>query len=85
MLIKLVIVFEIAFIPTVFDLVERWLRNVNMATLYQLRHLSIKKRQQKRSNVTSVDIRVGHDNDSVVSQFVERIILGTDSGSQCRN
>ena len=71
MLIKLVIVLEITLIPTVFDFVERWLRNVHMATLNQLGHLPIEKRQQERPNVTAVDIRVSHDDDSMVAELIE--------------
>ena len=32
-------------------LVKRWLRNVDVATLYQLGHLSVEERQQKSSDM----------------------------------
>ena len=41
-----------------------------MAALYEFRHLAIKESQQERANVRTVHVRVGHDDDAVVAQFV---------------
>jgi hypothetical protein len=52
-------------------LVERRLRDVDVAALDQLRHLPVEERQQQRADVRAVDVGVGHDDDAVVAQLVE--------------
>ena len=56
-----------------------------MAAFDQLAHLAIKKRQQQRTNVGTVDIRVSHDNDPVVTQLVRIEILTANAAAQSGN
>ena len=41
-----------------------------MATLNEFRHLAVEESQQERADVRTVHVRVGHDDDAVVAQFV---------------
>ena len=73
------------------NLIEGRLRNVDKTLLYQLRHLPVEKRKQQRADVRPVNVRIGHDNDFVVTKFldIERAfafaITNTraDSGNHC--
>src|SRR5690625_389838 len=53
-----------------FDLMQRRLRDMDVAALDQLRHLPIKEGQQQGADVRTVHVGVGHDDDSVVTQLV---------------
>ena len=53
------------------DLVERRLRDVEVAALDELRHLAVEERQQQRADVRAVDVGVGHDDDAVVAQLAD--------------
>ncbi len=52
------------------DFVERRLRDIKMPALDQLAHLAEEERKQKRADMRPIDIRVGHDDDLVIAQFV---------------
>src|SRR6266542_1950070 len=70
MLLQLVIVLEVGVLASLANLVQRRLRDVDVATLNQLGHLPVEKRQQQRADVRAVDIGVGHDDDAVIAQLV---------------
>ena len=45
-------------------------------------HLTVEQRQQQRTNVSTVDVRIGHDNDAtVVAQFVDIEFIRADAGA----
>ena len=52
-----------------FDLIERRLRDVNLARAHQFGHLPEEKGQQQRANVRAVHVGIGHDDDAAVAQF----------------
>lgn len=51
-------------------LIKRRLRDIEMATLDQFRHLAEEEGQQQGTNVGAVDISIRHDDDLVVAQLV---------------
>jgi len=51
--------------------VQRRLRDIEVPFLNQLRHMPEEERQQKGSYVRAVDVRIGHDDDTVVSKLGE--------------
>ena len=50
-------------------LIERRLRDVDVAALDQLRHVAEEERQQQRADVRAVDVGVGHQDDLAVAQL----------------
>ena len=84
-LLQLVIVLEVALLPALLHLVERRLRDVDVAALDQLRHLPVEEREQQRADVRAVDVRVGHDDDAVVAQLVGVVLVLADAGAQRRD
>src|ERR1700732_4653535 len=70
-LVQLRIVIDIFLALLPLNLVKRRLRNVNMPTAYQLRHLAIKEGQEKCADMRAVDVRIGHNDNSAVPQFFE--------------
>ncbi len=63
-------------------LVERRLRDVEMAALDQLAHLPVEERQQQRADMRAVDVGVGHDDDLVVAQLVGVELVAADAGAE---
>jgi hypothetical protein len=51
------------------DLVQRRLRDVDVAALHQLGHLAVEEGQQQGADVRAVHVGVGHDDDAVVAQL----------------
>ena len=64
-----VFVFEIDLGLAPGDFVKRWLRDVEMSVLDQLRHLAVEEGEQQSPDVCAVHIRVRHDNDLMVAQL----------------
>ncbi|GAB1413385.1 hypothetical protein MASR1M97_21210 [Candidatus Desulfobacillus denitrificans] len=86
MLVQLVVILDVTLALAVLDLVERRLGNVNMAALDQFGHLPVEKSQQQCADVCAVDIRVGHDDNAVVAEFLRLVILSfTYARSKCRD
>src|SRR5581483_7425429 len=52
-----------------FDLIKRWLGDVDSAGADQVSHLPEKESQQQRADVRSIDIGVCHDDDPAIPQF----------------
>src|SRR4029450_1788974 len=59
--------------------------DIYVAVLDERRELSIEERQQQSTNMRSVDVGVGHDDDSVVAQFPDVEVLRADSTSERRD
>src|SRR5713101_5303743 len=66
------------------DLVERRLRNEEMAAVDELAHLAIEEREQQRANMRAVDVGVRHDDDLVVAHLLG-IELVADAGAERRD
>ena len=47
-----------------------------MTALHQLRHLAIEEGEQQGTDVCTVHVRVGHDDDAVVTQLVHIEVIG---------
>ncbi|VFS67406.1 Uncharacterised protein [Kluyvera cryocrescens] len=71
------IVFDVLFLFAFFHFVQRWLCNVDVATFNDFWHLTIEEGQQQRTNVRAVDIRIGHDDDAVIAQFIRVVLIAT--------
>ena len=67
---QLVVVLHVALVLAVLDLVQRRLRDVDVAALDQLGHLAVEEGQQQGADVGAVHVRVGHDDDAVVAELV---------------
>ena len=76
------IVLDVGFLLAFLHLVQRRLRDVDMAALDENGHLAVEKRQQQRADVASVDIRISHDDDAVIAQFVDVEIVAADAAAQ---
>ena len=55
---------------TLLDLVERWLRHVDVTAIHKLWHHAIEERQQQRADVGAVNIGVRHHDDLAVAQLL---------------
>ena len=64
-------VFEVSAFVALFDFEKRRLGDVDVSAFDDLGHLTEEKREQKRANVGSVDVGIGHDDDLVIAQFFE--------------
>ena len=64
---------------------ERWLGDVDVAAIDQLRHLPVEERQQQRADVRAVDVGVGHDDDAVVAQLVGVEVVDADATTERRD
>ena len=74
---QLVVVLEVDLFLALLGLVQRRLRDVDVAAVDQLGHVPVEERQQQRADVRAVDVGVGHDDDAVVAQLVggERVLV----------
>src|SRR6185503_16999334 len=59
--------------------------DVNVASLDQLCHMAEEEREQKRADVRSVNVGVGHQNNFAVAKFGWIEIVFADAGSECGN
>ena len=64
------------------DLVQRRLRNVDVAAFHQLGHLAVEEGQEQGADVGAVHVGVGHDDDAVVAQLgnIEVVVAGAATG-----
>ena len=76
------VVFNVLFLLAFLHFVQRRLGNVDVAALNDLRHLTIEEGQQQGTNVRAVDVRIGHDDDAVVAQFIRIVLIATDTAAQ---
>ena len=82
---ELTLVLEVTLGLAARHLVERWLCDIEMPALDQLRHLPIEERQQQRADMRTVDVGVCHDDDLVIPQLVRRKFLSSDPRAQSRD
>jgi hypothetical protein len=75
-------VLQVLLVLAQLDLVQRRLRDVDVAALHQLRHLPVEEGQQQRADVRAVHVGVGHDDDAVVAQLVDVEVFAADAGAQ---
>jgi hypothetical protein len=76
------IVLQITLGLAVLDLVERRLGDIHVAALDQFGHLAIEQRQQQGTDVRAVHVRVGHDDDAVITQFFDLEFVLADAGAE---
>ena len=69
--VQLDVVLHVVFGLALLHLVERRLRDVDVAALDQFGDLPIEECKQKRAYVAAVDIRICHYYDAVIAQFGE--------------
>ena len=79
------VVFNVLFLLAFLHFVQRRLCNVDVAAFNDFRHLTIEEGQQQRTNVRAVDVRIGHDDDAVVAQFVRVVLITADAAAQRGN
>src|SRR3974377_238243 len=66
---KVAFVADVTFALAALHAVKRRLRDVHVIALNQLLHVAEEKGKQKRANVRTVNVRIGHENDFVVAQL----------------
>ena len=67
---------------------ERRLCNIHLTLVDQLRHKAVEEGQHQRTDMSTVNVRISHDDDLMITQFVNiEIILntGTKSGDHSAN
>ena len=77
-----VLVLEILLGTSARHLVERRLRDEEMAAVDDLAHLAIEERQQQRADMRAVDVGVRHDDDLVIAQLVGVEFVMADAGAE---
>ena len=85
MLVEFVIVLDVGLALAMLDLVQRWLGNIDVSALNQLRHLPVEKREQQGANMRAIDVGVRHDDDAVVTQLCDVEILDADAATKRRH
>ena len=66
------------------DLIKRRLRNENMTMLNERLHIAIEEGQKKRTDMGTIDIGIGHDDDLAITALREIEILA-DARAKCRD
>ena len=65
------VIFQINLAAPLGDFVQRRLRDEEVAVFDDFRHLPVEEGEQQSANVGPIDIRIGHDDDLVVAQFLQ--------------
>src|SRR5215207_2406449 len=73
---ELALVLDIGLAASALGPEQRWLRDVDVASIDQLRHLPVEERQEQRADVRTVYVCVRHDDDAVVAEFLDVEVLG---------
>ena len=84
-LIQLKIVFEVALLLAMFGFIQRWLCNVDIATLNDFRHLTVEEGQEQGADVRAIDVGIGHDDDAVVAELVWVVFFFAYAAAQSGN
>ncbi len=79
------VVLDVDLLLAALDLVERRLRDVDVAALDQLGHLAVEERQQQRADMRAVDVGIRHDDDAVIAQLVGVEVIAADAAAERRN
>ena len=78
-------VLEIGLLFAALDLIERWLRDINVPALHQLTHLAVEESQQQGTDMRAVHVGIGHDDQAVIAQFLDIEFFLADPATQCRD
>ena len=76
------IVLEVHLLLALLEFIQRRQADIDIATIDQYRHLPIKERQQQSADVRSIDVCIGHDDDTVVTQFVRVELVLADTATE---
>ena len=68
-----------------FHLVERRLGDIDVTAFNEFGHLPVEERQQQRTDVRAVDVRVGHDDQAVITQLLGFVFVFSDAGTEGGN
>ncbi|KAF1027129.1 MAG: hypothetical protein GAK37_02513 [Pseudomonas sp.] len=77
-----VVVFDVLLLLAFLHLVQRWLGDVDVTALDQLRQLAEEESEQQGTDVRAVDVSIGHDDDVVITQLVDVVLFATDTAAQ---
>ena len=80
---QLFLVLDVLLLLAALDFIQRWLSNVDVTAFNQLRHLTEEEGQQQRTNVRTIDVRIGHDDDTVITQLVRVVLFPANTATQC--
>ena len=83
--VELRVVLDVVLLLAALELVERRLRDVDVAPLDELGHLAVEERQQQRADVRAVDVRVRHDDDAVIAQVRDIELVAADAAAERRD
>ena len=81
-LVQFVIAVCVPYLLVLLQLIQRRLCKIYISLFDQIRHETIQECQKKCTDVRSIDIGIGHDNDLVISQLTD-IKIFVDSRSKC--
>src|SRR5262245_18283147 len=71
-------------LPTL-DLVEGWLRNMQIATLNDWPHVTEEKGQEQGTDMRPIHISVSHDDDAVIADLLNVKIVAANASSKSRD
>ena len=49
------------------DLIERRLRNIHIPVFKKFRHLTVEQREKQCTDMRTIHVRIGHDDDAVIA------------------
>src|SRR5262249_39985409 len=81
----LALVFDVLLGPAPLELEQGRLRNVDVSAIDEFAHLPVEERQQEGSNMGSVDVRVGHNDDFVVAKLRDIEVFLSDTRTERRD
>src|SRR4029077_3776187 len=73
---------ELAIHLAALDTIERRLRDIDVAFIDELTHVTEEKGEQQRANVAAVHVRVGHQDHFVIAQLRGVEIIFADAGAE---
>ena len=79
---KFPVVLHVSFLAPFLHLVQRRLGDKHVSPLDEFGHLPEEKCQQQRADVRAINIRIGHDDDAVIAQFVSIKLVTPDTTSE---
>src|SRR5699024_3915216 len=69
---------------TLTNLIQRWLGDINISCINDRTHVSVKQCQQQGSNMRTIDIGIGHDDNFVISSFRNIEVFSKTSTHSCK-
>ena len=80
--VELEVVLDVDLLLAALHFVQRRLRDVDVPALDEQRNLPVEEREQQRADVRTVDVRVRHDDDAVVTQLVDVEVVAADAAAE---